>query len=288
VAALGVPAQQPVSRVTLLASPGFALQVHRSYGTEPAPGGRGPWRRDARVPRGPWQKLDDRELDSLRARGGARPATTVAFFRPPPSLFRRWRRVDTGPIERFGDAAAAVWAAPDYRDSIAETTAYLRSVSRYGAAPLECYVAETHASQKSVCWDSKEFVGLHLDTRARTPLAECAFSPTRFCLNVGEHPRGFQFFDVPIDEMFRRLAAAGHDVSRRTPPPEIADRFLQAHPDYPVNRVTLRPGDAYLAPTDNIVHDGFTEDVPPGACDLVVMAIGYFDPGTVASPARPH
>jgi hypothetical protein len=37
---------------------------------------------------------------------------------------------------------------------------------------------------------------------------------------------------------------------------DIARDFMRHYNDYPVVRVMIRPGEAYLAPTENIIHDG--------------------------------
>jgi hypothetical protein len=41
----------------------------------------------------------------------------------------------------------------------------------------------------------------------------------------------------------------------------IGAAFMSAFPDYPIVRLRLQPGDAYIAPTENILHDGNSSDV---------------------------
>ena len=41
----------------------------------------------------------------------------------------------------------------------------------------------------------------------------------------------------------------------------LAREFMTLYPQYPVIRVQVRPGEAYLAPTDNLVHDGSSVDM---------------------------
>ena len=36
----------------------------------------------------------------------------------------------------------------------------------------------------------------------------------------------------------------------------IVDTFFKEFSSYPVIRIKLNPGEAYIAPTDNIIHDG--------------------------------
>jgi hypothetical protein len=38
----------------------------------------------------------------------------------------------------------------------------------------------------------------------------------------------------------------------------LAEAFLDAYPRYPVARIRIGPGQAYIAPVQNIIHDGYT------------------------------
>ena len=42
-------------------------------------------------------------------------------------------------------------------------------------------------------------------------------------------------------------------------PTILGRKFLRVFDDYPITRIRVKPGDAYIAPTENIVHDGCTE-----------------------------
>jgi hypothetical protein len=263
--------------VSIVAGPESAVRVWLSAGTQLASEEDGPWRAGARIPTEPWREASAGEREALMTAGAAEAGRTLVLFAPPPSLVAKWRALVGVSASAFGETARQVMGRTDYERVTEESISYLRGLTRYGARPLRFFVAETHAGRVSACWDSREFVGLHVDVRERTPLPECAFSPTRFCLNIGRHSRGFVFSDVTLLEMAGRLQHAGHEIPKDMPPQQVADRFMSVFDRYPMARVVLRPGEAYIAPTDNVIHDGFTRDVPVDACDLVVMAIGYFD-----------
>jgi hypothetical protein len=45
-------------------------------------------------------------------------------------------------------------------------------------------------------------------------------------------------------------------------------------PDYPVVKLRIRPGEAYIAQTENLIHDGST--LGQRGFDLAFMADGFF------------
>ena len=263
--------------MSVLVASGVALDAAVSAGTRAAPDGVGPWRVGARAASPPWRALSRSECAWLCRQGVGAPGSTLALLKVPEALFDSWQVVAGDQGGSFEESAVRVMKHPRYEPVLQQTIDFLRRLTRYSARPLRAFVAETHPGRASVCWDAKEFQGLHVDVRDKTPVSECAYSPTRFCLNIGRHSRGFCFLGMSVAAMVQELRSGGVELDRGATPQEVADRFMATFDSSPVVRVTLRPGEAYLAPTDNVVHDGYTEAVPPGDCDLVVMAIGYFD-----------
>jgi hypothetical protein len=61
----------------------------------------------------------------------------------------------------------------------------------------------------------------------------------------------------------------------------IGQRFMRSWPGYPVIRLRIDPGEAYILPTDNLVHDASTEgNVYP---DITLTYLGRFVPAALAS-----
>ncbi len=49
---------------------------------------------------------------------------------------------------------------------------------------------------------------------------------------------------------------------------------MKRYPDYPVIKVRVAPGEAYIAPTENMIHDGST--VGKQYPDIHLTLFGYF------------
>lgn len=97
-------------------------------------------------------------------------------------------------------------------------------------------------------------IGLHIDSWDRLPLSVRHTARIRLCVNLGRNNRSFLF--LPID-----IATVCHVVAEQTganyaDPRRLALDFFRLFPEYPVLELEVPPGYAYLAPTDNLLHDG--------------------------------
>jgi hypothetical protein len=96
-------------------------------------------------------------------------------------------------------------------------------------------------------------VGLHVDMWARLEGAtDAADRPSRLCLNLGAEDRWFLFVNQTVAAMRSRLGRGAVAAD----PGDDGRAFLQAFPDYPVLKVRICPGEAYVAATEELLHDG--------------------------------
>jgi hypothetical protein len=110
---------------------------------------------------------------------------------------------------------------------------------------------------KAVDQDAR--IGLHFDRWDRLSVDELASSSNRVSINLGPTDRYFIFLNHTASGMASMLERANLRVE-----PDVAaigNAFMSAFPEYPIVRLRLRPGDAYIAPTENILHDGSSADV---------------------------
>jgi hypothetical protein len=125
------------------------------------------------------------------------------------------------------------------------------------------------------------YIGLHLDSRYRAKLAERANAPNRLSINLGVTTRFFLYINLP-------LATIGALADEQDPfdsgvrdaqsgvPHGLPRLFLSHFGSYPVVRVRLDPGEGYIGPTENLIHDWST----PGkkAPDVQFRVRGRFWP----------
>jgi hypothetical protein len=102
-------------------------------------------------------------------------------------------------------------------------------------------------------------VGLHFDRWDMCPMDNLESSTNRVAMNLGPTDRYFIFVNQTAAGMYSMLTDLELRVQRDVAP--IGKAFMHAFPSYPVVRVRLQPGEAYIAPTENILHDGSSAEV---------------------------
>jgi hypothetical protein len=102
--------------------------------------------------------------------------------------------------------------------------------------------------------DQDARIGLHFDRWDNLSVDELEASSNRVSINLGPSDRYFIFLNQTASGMAAILEREGLRVVRDVRAIGLA--FMSAFSDYPIVRIRLRPGDAYIAPTENILHDG--------------------------------
>lgn len=110
--------------------------------------------------------------------------------------------------------------------------------------------------------------GLHVDSWDSAPLRDRGQSRNRLCINLGRFPRYFLFVNLTMHGIWERLARPPVD------PGSLGRPFLERYPDYPVTRLLVEPGYAYIAPTENLLHDGAA--AAQGLMDITYTLLGRF------------
>jgi len=203
------------------------------------------YEKGARVPREPWRRPSAEEARSLIT--AERPhdlANSVAIVRLPRDL--------------SADACQVIRNVT-LETVEAELLTPLRRICELGE-PLHCIgVSKSRPNLKTVTinHDIRRFNGLHVDNWDGLDLHSRHLATNRICINIGKGDRYFLFLPVSLMEMADLLAK---EIGPDWEPPRryslIGRQFMERLPDMPVVRCRLTPGEAYIAPTENLVHDG--------------------------------
>jgi hypothetical protein len=116
----------------------------------------------------------------------------------------------------------------------------------------------------------RRLVGLHVDALEKHPVTFVDRAASRFCVNLGPTRRWFVFAPLSLTTVVAECGLSEQDVL-------VSKHFQHAllgSGATPVCRLALRPGDAYIAPTQLLLHDGQSETVAGGRMYSVV---GRFD-----------
>jgi hypothetical protein len=98
-------------------------------------------------------------------------------------------------------------------------------------------------------------------TAAVTPIGNCSLAPWRILtICVGRDARYFLCLQFSVVEIAGLMA--DEIASGRCWAPDytgLGRLFMDKYPQFPVVRCRLAPNEAYIAPTENLVHDGSSE-----------------------------
>jgi hypothetical protein len=199
----------------------------------------------ARLPRDPWRPPTKEETESLIvAEPPSSMATSVAIVRLPDEVSE-----DLPEIVRLGNTEAL-------KVNLVQS---LRTVCELDE-PLHCIgPAQNPANLKTVTVNRNiaRYNGLHVDDWDRLHLDSRHLATNRICVNIGQDDRYFLFLPFSLMDIAKVLSeemAPGWEVPRRYT--MIGRQFMELFPEVPVIRCRLKRGEAYVAPTENLVHDG--------------------------------
>lgn len=212
------------------------------------------------------------------------PGNCVAITRPPQAALEPLRKFGLEAISTF-DEYDSLYSHPQHRATLEEV---LRLLAEYYCVRNDrnqvLVMSLAYPNQASTAIglvdrnnpkSERAFMGLHLDTATDIPIAQLGASRNRLCVNIGRAHRYLLMINKTALEMFTLLFPDRvEEAQHRFMTTRLDHQFMRAYADYPVIRVKINPGEAYVAPTDNIIHDGST---PNGSYpDLAIHFLGDF------------
>jgi hypothetical protein len=275
--------------VVSLAEPNEPGRVEASSGTIAASAADGDYDAGAIIPTCAWQGLSrtDRktliESDMARADGAAirivRPGSEILHpFRELQDLARHCsldevRREVSRPVFAKAMRLCAESARDRFGVRVADELGQIAGGIRVNTGNLRTVTVHPQTGK---------FVGLHVDNWSLLPLSQRHLAPQRICINLGAEPRYLLFVNLPIRDLvaaaLRRPVGeipasrgAGRAGTLRQGEVRALDRaasgtslgrtFMACSPRYPVIRVRVHSGEAYIAPTENLIHDGSSVEI---------------------------
>jgi len=240
------------------------------------------------VARGDWRALNGEEAASLFGGGFQAPAQSLSLLDLGQDLLAESHHTLL-PFLASGGARPGPSLAEALRSFQSKVTRSLRE--RYGVTAETTGAADMivhQPDQASTAFNpgAGEFLGLHIDTHQRLPFGERTGAMTLCSVNVGFADRYLDFVNLPVSSLLRHLAGRG--IAEPESSSALKDAFFTEFPDYPVLRLVLRPGQAYLCVTQNTIHDGATNhDGVPDVSFLTLHRLAQAVPRVPAVAGTP-
>jgi hypothetical protein len=124
-----------------------------------------------------------------------------------------------------------------------------------------------------------QYNGLHLDSSKQYNfLSERETASNRICFNMGKYPRHLCFINLDLKRIFNYSNDANNFSSLTGADYSFIWKFLKENCQYPVIRVKVEPFEAYIAPTENIIHDGDSEGILTFDIVFTLWSKYYYNP----------
>lgn len=179
---------------------------------------------------------------------------------------------------------------PEWQEAFRRVSDYVKSNHALdGAEPRVVRVGRARSGKLTVTKDTVKgrtgvhYVGLHVDSWVDIPLCEREHSQNRICINLGRGTRQFLFINLGLARMHEILHGRALRDSKYYGS-DLGHAFMRAFPAYPAICLSIRPGEAYIAPTENMIHDGSTLGATHP--DVALHMIGNLAPRSVVERKR--
>jgi hypothetical protein len=199
----------------------------------------------AMLPREPWRPPTRQEAESLILTETPRDtATSVAIVKLPGEFSHDQREAIRSGIEEQIET---------------NLLRPLRAICRLGEPVHYIGPNRNPANLKTVTFNDRSgrYNGLHVDSWDQRDVNALHLACNRVCVNIGESDRYLLFLPFSLMDIAGMLAeeiGPGWQMPKRHT--VIGRTFMARFPEIPVIRCRLAPGEAYVAPTENLVHDG--------------------------------
>lgn len=258
-----LPSVTPIGEpIRLYVAPGSANcdnRIERSSGTY----GVGPdeidewcYEQQAWLPLKPWLALTSPEKRELVA--ATRPADiarSIYVMKAPGRLLECAERLSRLRSNNHRAAPNTAYASKDHEECAAEINRICSVAGELNFLGLQ--IDQPGLETVTLSDDTRRLPGLHVDSWDDVDIGGRCSSRNRLSINMGTTPRHFLFVPVVLQDVAAYVEkASGSAVRQRGDQTPLARQFMALRPEIPVVRCRIDPGELYIAPTENIIHDG--------------------------------
>lgn len=230
-------------------------------------------------PNKPWRKPTKEEMDQLFAKqSNIDHQTNVGLIKLPNNIIFLAQAIGLDLVKIESDLVDLRRTHPyQYMELMEKIDDFLRpyEVTSKEKVKHKIHVGSSNMETVTIDTAKKCLAGLHID--AWDNLSNSAVEKNarnRVCFNLGTKPRYLLFINLSIKEIYSLVEKKNSKKIEDYNTTTLTTDFFKLYPKYPVAKLKINPFEAYIAPTENIIHDGCTdgnEDV-----DVNFMIRGYF------------
>lgn len=229
-------------------------------------------------PKADWRPLTIAEQQHLL---GSDPALNykknVGLFQLPTNLQQLLHSLHLDDCETLNEAKKVITEKKALFASInSELNAFIRHffLSESGVQPYIHGIFYNKPGLETIGSRNNNYTGLHIDNGHALKIDRMDEAPNRICINLGKEDRYLLFIPKTASEMLDFLDGQIDIDVNSYKEYQLVQNFLALNPDIPVIKLRQKPFEFYIAPTDNIIHDGCT--IGMSVPDVSLVLIGDF------------
>ncbi|MEM9679506.1 MAG: hypothetical protein AAF901_04215 [Bacteroidota bacterium] len=230
---------------------------------------------DAFVPQEPWRSPTQEEIDLIAGSYPSRNSNLeLSIIKIPEEIIDGFRQVNYALIQENG-LSDEMHDSIEYQQLFQRLTDHLKVYGKpedmkvYGFTKgLPDLTTTSHE------FKGKRYIGLHLDNWDGLSIDKRHLATNRISINVGTQERYFLYINLTAQFMYQMLKDDKTETDNISEGRFVGDHFMEKFPEYPVIKCKVNPGEAYIANTENIIHDGCT--IGTGKTDYTFVVRGYF------------
>jgi hypothetical protein len=235
---------------------------------------------DAYVPNPPWRPLTDREVESLAPSAAkAEPGRTIEVLSVGQGrklrALKQCLLTEARVAQRTGDLEeprALLTLGAGLLEGL-----FAHERRRFEATDRVRLTCNSPGLMTSTLYNRERrcLLGVHLDSHEHRESTDRENCVRLVSLNVSVEPRRFLFVPLALAVIAREVASfRGASAMRCLNATDLARAYFALHPATAVISLTLFPGEAYVAPVQNMPHDGSTAHMRD--LDMTLRLFGEF------------
>jgi hypothetical protein len=223
------------------------------------------------VPKNDWRELNKEEINNINSSENS--YTDISIIKIPNSIIIEFKKLKLYDCLNISDINF-IQNTTEYKYAIDKLKSFLNKkyMIKNDFEIHNLFFGKPNLSNNTFNSKDNVYIGLHLDSWEKQPFCERKNARNRICINLGKEHRYLQFYNISLTTM---ASFVGFNTKGNFDINNIYKEFAFQYPNYPVLRIKVNPYEAYIAPTEFIIHDGSNINTIYPDINLVVR--GYFN-----------
>ncbi|MFA6189647.1 MAG: hypothetical protein WC680_10265 [Sulfuricurvum sp.] len=236
---------------------------------------------NAILPEGKWEEITKDEMESLRNKQNHNISNTIYILKIPINIMDlfeelgcQYLTINSPNIRNIDEYS--------YEKLIASLNNFFETFVQYTNNKITYPgISISEKNRVSVSYDSsrKLYVGMHIDSWDKLNIYNRDESQNRIMINLSLETRYLLCIEKTYNEMIYLLNPSFSDKEKAkyyNDPSKLLIEFISKFPFTTIIRIPIKHGEAYIAPTENIPHDG--SSLYKNTSDIVFSGRGYLKP----------